>query len=42
MGFEKCISEVSAALGRQLSDDEAIDLFENVQRRVKKAKDNKG
>jgi hypothetical protein len=42
MGFEKCISEVSAALGRQLSDDEAIDLFENVQRRVKKAKEKGG
>ncbi len=42
MSFEKCISEVSAALGRQLTDDEAIDLFENVQRRVKKAKEKGG
>lgn len=42
MGFEKCISEVSSALGRELTDDEAIDLFENIQRRVKKAKDQPG
>lgn len=42
MSFEKCISEVSAALGRQLTDDEAIDLFESVQRRVKKAKEKGG
>ena len=33
----KCISEASAALGRQLTDDEAISLFTEVQKKIKEA-----
>jgi len=38
----KCISEASAALGRELTDDEAISLFTEVQKRIKAAKETSG
>jgi hypothetical protein len=38
----KCISEASAALGRELTDDEAISLFTEVQKRIKAAKATSG
>lgn len=39
MAINPCIAEASKALGRDLTDDEAIDLFEEVQNTINQTKD---
>lgn len=39
MATNPCIAEASKALGRELTDDEAINLFEEVQDTIKKTRD---
>jgi hypothetical protein len=42
MATNPCIAEASQALGRELTDDEAITLFEDVQKRVREAENASG
>lgn len=42
MAVNPCVAEASQALGRDLTDDEAISLFEEVQKRVNEAKNTTG
>ena len=42
MAKNPCVAEASQALGRDLTDDEAISLFEEVQDRVRQAEKEAG